>query len=110
MRWLEKPCKEHQWIAAAKAAVVELFNDSKRRRPDEVLASQGSSQGSLVMRCTPWGRTQYSRSNAKRQLVEPVVAQGFASSVKALFYQAIREQDSSSSPWRTCLGFRGYRQ
>ena len=40
MRWFEENWKEHpQWIAAAKAAVVELFNDYKRCHPDEVLAS-----------------------------------------------------------------------
>ena len=41
MRWFEEHWKEHpQWIAATKAVVVELFNDYKRRHPDEVLASQ----------------------------------------------------------------------
>ena len=51
MRWLEEHWKQHpQWIAAAKAVVVELFNDYKRRHPDEVLASPGRSQHSNYMR------------------------------------------------------------
>ena len=50
MRWFEENWKEHpQWIAAAKTVEVELFNDYKRRHPDEVLASQGRSQHSEHM-------------------------------------------------------------
>ena len=37
-----------------------------------------------------WGRSQYSRDNAKYHLLQPIVAQGFTARVVALFYAALR--------------------
>ena len=37
-----------------------------------------------------WGRTKYSRENAKYHLMEPIIAQGFTSRVIPLFYDAMK--------------------